>query len=121
MKSYYIFLDDLRNVTDVFKPNKTYSIDVNEFILCRTVEEAVSLIEEKGKLPSFISFDNDLGIDEDGNLLKDGLDFAKWIKESLLDGDYTLPEDFRFNVHSANPVASMEIKSLMDNIIKFLN
>jgi len=109
--SYKIFLDDIRDVSMV------YPELVNEdFVIVRTFEEFVAKVEADG-LPEFISFDNDLGEDENGNLLKDGYDAAKWlVYESGLD-----LKELKYNVHSANPVASVQIQSLLDNYILHLN
>lgn len=134
---YSIFLDDLRSIDMVYK--KPQSLDgeqsvpeseafkdvttmpfFKDFHMCRTMEEAVALIEEKGMLPYYISFDNDLGQDENENPLKEGIDFAHWIVEQVLDGVYTLPDNFEFFVHSANTIAGPEIKILLDNFQKHL-
>lgn len=70
------------------------------------------LLLKKG-LPSFISFDNDLGLNPDGTLAPDGYTATKWlVYESGLD---------LFKVHSANPVAKKQIESLLNNYIQFLN
>ncbi len=86
-----------------------------DFIVVRDYDRFISHIMENG-LPSFISFDNDLGIDSNGVLLKDGYSCAKWlVYDSQLDLTH-----LKFNVHSANPVASIQINSLLSNYIKYL-
>ncbi len=107
---YQLFLDDVRDVSMV------YPVLTNEdFVVVRTCEEFIDCIQKKG-LPSFISFDNDLGIDYNGELLADGYAAAKWlVHESSLN-----LKDLKFYVHSANPVAAVQIKSLLDNYIQFL-
>lgn len=120
---YRIFLDDLRTIEMVY-PNQLFPdfqafMDISELTICRTMEEAVALIESKGYLPSFISFDNDLGEDNKGKPLKEGIDFAHWIVESVLDEKYVLEEDFDFFVHSANSIAGPEIRILLNNFIDF--
>jgi hypothetical protein len=118
---YSIFLDDLRSVNMVYPSNAVvYENFIEDFYICRTMEQAVALIEEKGFLPYYISFDNDLGLDANGNLLKAGLDFAHWIVESVLDEKYVIPDNFKFFVHSANTIAGPEIKILLDNFIQHL-
>lgn len=134
---YSIFLDDLRSIDMVYKKPKSHDGDESpsglesvsdvttmqffkDFHICRTMEEAVALIESKGMLPYYISFDNDLGQDEHENPLKEGIDFAHWIVEQVLDGVYTLPENFEFFVHSANTIAGPEIKILLENFKKHL-
>jgi hypothetical protein len=107
---YNLFLDDLRTVQMVY-PDRPES----DFVIVRTYQAFVDQIQETG-LPAFISFDNDLGEDEQGNLLEDGYAAAKWlVYESGLD-----LRPLRFKVHSANPVARIQIQSLLDNYIAFL-
>ncbi len=88
----------------------------SEFDIVRTFEDFVSHIESKG-LPEFISFDNDLGLDQHGEVAPDGYAAAKWlVYESGLD-----LRNLTFKVHSANPVASEQIKGLLTNYINHLN
>jgi len=47
---------------------------------------------------------HDLGVDENGVLLKSVYNLAKWIIESDLDKSIKVPSNFYFNVHSQNPV-----------------
>ncbi len=108
--TYNLFLDDIRDIEMVY-PNSNES----DFNVVRNYDDFKLIILNKG-LPSFISFDNDLGVDEEGNLLPDGYACAKWlVYESGLD-----LINLNYNVHSANPVASVQIKSLLDNYLKHL-
>ncbi|MEN7551584.1 cyclic-phosphate processing receiver domain-containing protein [Rapidithrix thailandica] len=110
MMKYHLFLDDLRTVQMVYP-----HLSEKDFVVVRTYEEFVNCIRQKG-LPAFISFDNDLGEDEEGNLLPDGYAASKWlVYESGLD-----LQALRFKVHSANPVAREYIESLLTNYINFL-
>jgi hypothetical protein len=61
-----MYLDDLRT-----------PIEELDFIV-RSYDEAVQVIREYG-IPNYISFDHDLGVDENSNLLKSGYNLAKWI------------------------------------------
>lgn len=109
-ENYKLFLDDIRDVSMVY-PNMTNK----DFVVVRTYDEFVTHIEKNG-LPSFISFDNDLGVDENDIMLLEGYDAAKWlIYESNLD-----LKDLKFKVHSANPVASIQIESLLKNYLEYL-
>ncbi len=109
--AYRLFLDDLRTVQMVY-PNQ----QENDYVIVRTYQAFVNHIQENG-LPEFISFDNDLGEDEQGNLLEDGYAAAKWlVYESGLD-----VRKMQFKVHSANPVARVQIESLLTNYIAFLH
>ncbi|WP_435138577.1 cyclic-phosphate processing receiver domain-containing protein [Formosa sp. A9] len=106
-----LFLDDLRTVDMVYAKSK-----VSDFDVVRCYEGFVKYIELNG-LPEFISFDNDLGLDESGKVAPDGLAAAKWlVYESGLDLSH-----LKFRVHSANPVAAEQIRGLLSNYINFLN
>lgn len=86
-----LYLDDVRKLPD------------NSYTLVKSYVDAVLFIKEHG-IPSFISFDHDLGIDENKKLLPNGFDFAKWLVEMDIDNIYRFPENFTFSVHSQNPV-----------------
>ena len=108
--TYRLFLDDIREVKMVYKNLKD-----EDFIIVRNFKDFKKVIIENG-LPELISFDNDLGLDENENIAEDGYAAAKWlVYESGLD-----LRNLKFNVHSANPVASQQIQSLLDNYIKHL-
>lgn len=108
--SYKLFLDDLRTVDMVYN-----NADTEEFIIVRSYDAFVSHIQQYG-LPAFISFDNDLGEDENGTLLLDGYACVKWlVYESGID-----IRNLEYHVHSANPVAAVQIRSLLTNYIAFL-
>ena len=65
-----------------------------------------------------VSFDHDMGMDEQGNLLPTGMDFAKWLVE--YDQEHNvLGDDFYFIVHSANGPGAANIQSLMESYLKF--
>lgn len=106
-----LFLDDVRTIEMIYDKSME-----SEFDIVRTYEEFVAYINKNG-LPNYISFDNDLGLDKTGNVALDGLACAKWlVYESGLD-----LRNLEFKVHSANPVASEQIKGLLTNYIKHLN
>ena len=100
-----LYLDDLRVLPD------------ESFDLARSYEEAVLYVKHNG-IPPFISFDHDLGVDEDEKLLPTGFDFAKWLVEMDMDNIYKFPENFSFYVHSANPVGKANIESYLSNYLK---
>lgn len=101
-----LYLDDIRT-----PKNKDY-------IIVRNYEEAIEFIKQNG-IPDFISFDHDLGCDERGNVLKSGHDFAKWLVEMDIEDKYKFPEDFSFNVHSANPIGRNNIEAILNNYLQF--
>ncbi|OFX55453.1 MAG: hypothetical protein A2046_12290 [Bacteroidetes bacterium GWA2_30_7] len=108
--SYKLFLDDIRTVKMVYS-----NFEESDFVIVRSYNDFRKVILENG-LPEFISFDNDLGLDENENIAPDGYACTKWlVYESGLD-----LRNLKFNVHSANPVASLQIKGLLENYIKHL-
>lgn len=108
---YHLFLDDLRTVKMVYLEKEE-----TDFVIVRNFKSFVKAILEKG-LPEFISFDNDLGLGPNGDVAPDGYASAKWlVYESNLD-----LRSLKFYVHSANPVAKVQIESLLNNYIKHLN
>lgn len=68
-----LYLDDLR-------------VCPNNFLLARTYEEAIQIIN-KNKI-NILSLDHDLGEDINGNLLKTGYDLVKYICENNIDINY---------------------------------
>ena len=101
-----LYLDDTRTPND------------KEFKIVRSYEEAIKFIELEG-FPKLISFDHDLGLKKNGKLAKTGYDLAKWIVNKDMDGQINIPKDFRFNVHSANPIGKKDIEDLLLNYLKF--
>jgi hypothetical protein len=86
-----------------------------EWVIVRSVDEAIRMILDRG-FPSYISFDHDLG-----ERVRTGHDFAKWIVESDLSGLIQIPNDFKYNVHSANPVGAKNIIGTLDGYLEFKN
>ncbi len=106
-----LFLDDIRTIEMVYDA----SVE-KEFDIVRNYHDFVSYIKMNG-LPNFISFDNDLGLNDKGEIALDGYAAAKWlVYESGLD-----IRNLQFKVHSANPVAAEQIRGLLNNYIAFLN
>lgn len=98
-----LFLDDVRDP----------DFDPCRWVVVRTFYEAVNLVTRLG-LPeiSLISFDHDLGMM--GGSEKTGMDFARWIVDTELDGSRgRLPKTFSFRVHSMNPVGAKNIRNLL--------
>ena len=107
---YNLFLDDVRTVEMVWE-----KVPAPGFVIIRSYNDFVACIKKWG-LPDLISFDNDLGLDANGDVAPDGYAAAKWlVYESGLD-----LRQLRFHVHSANPVAAGQINSLLNNYIQFL-
>lgn len=90
----------------LFIDDERFPVNEEEFIVARSLSDVVLLVKTKG-MPSFISFDHDLGEN-----MPTGLDIAWWLIEHDLDND-SLPTDFDFYVHSQNPVGAANIKGLL--------
>jgi hypothetical protein len=91
-----IWLDDVRPMPAGF--------DVH----VKTASEAIELIKNSDGVES-ISFDHDLGNDEDGT----GYDVATYIEMSVYLRHHPPPR--RWAVHSANPVGREKIKRAMES------
>ncbi len=100
-----LYLDDIRTPKD------------DDFIIVRSFQEAIKFVQENG-IPNYISFDHDLGCDDLNNIYPSGYDFAKWLIEMNLDNLYKFPEDFKFNVHSANPIGKANIEGILNNYLE---
>jgi len=102
MATYKLYLDDIRNPKS------------DGWVIARSFDEFVMIIEEMGA-PAEISFDHDLGWDDENKCeAKNGYDCAKWLVEHNI-----MLENF--NVHSANPVGRDNIISLLNNYKEFVN
>jgi hypothetical protein len=84
---------------------------LGDWVLARSADEAIATVEKLG-MPSFISFDHDLG---DG---KDAIAVAHWLIEHDMDG-VPFPSEFAFEVHSGNPIGRANIRGLIDNYLEF--
>ena len=112
--TWNLFIDDERNVEDVtWAPlplQEKYHKE--DWIVCRNIGEVYDTIHSKG-MPSYISFDHDLGEDE-----TTGFGIVKMIIEMDLDEFREIPKDFDFYVHSMNPIGKSNIEGLLHCYIK---
>jgi len=97
--NYSLFIDDIRN------PKGTFDI------ITRSSDETEECLIRNG-CPHYISFDHDLGGDDTS------MRIVKFIIEMDLDmdGDW-IPDDFSWNVHSANPVGAKNIEGYLTSYI----
>jgi hypothetical protein len=102
-----LFLDDERNPEDVF----WISLPEGPYVIVRSFEEFSKYIMEQG-IPSFITFDNDLGEPQEG------IHCVQWMVEMALDGAIGFPEDFSFTVHSKNNIAADRIQNYLNNYLQ---
>ncbi|MDD3595888.1 cyclic-phosphate processing receiver domain-containing protein [Sulfuricurvum sp.] len=99
-----LYLDDIRTPKD------------STFVISRTVKDAQNLVLTCG-VPMYISFDHDLGMDDERKVLPSGYDFTKWLVDMDMDGIICIPKDFTFTVHSANPIGAENIRVYLDNYL----
>ena len=111
-----LFLDDIRNPQDVLYP---YVVNT-DFTIARSFDEAVQFVIAKG-VPNFISFDHDLADEhyETGTGEKTGHSFAKWFADFVIDNNLKLPLDFKYYVHSWNPVGAENIRKYMVSFLDY--
>ena len=100
--SYTLYLDDVRT------PCPSDGWDV----VARTGGEFFEAVRERG-LPSIVSFDHDLGMGQ-----PDGMEIGRLVDMDL-SGEVDIPGDFRFEVHSMNPVGRENIKTLLEQYLAF--
>jgi hypothetical protein len=91
---YNLYIDDLRN------PPAD-----RDWVVCRSSQEALDLVMEIG-MPSYISFDHDLGEDDTTMI------FLRRLVNEVWDGHTVIPG---YQIHSANPVGAQNIRSFMES------
>lgn len=106
--SYYLFLDDERDPEDVF----WVLLPQAEWVIVRNATQFRNYITENG-IGAHISFDNDLG-----PKMLEGRHCAAWLVEEVLDGRLSFPDDFRFTVHSKNPIAAEWITQYLTQFLE---
>lgn len=117
--SYYLFLDDIRNPSDVLWAELPRD---QAYDIVRDYHEFVSHIMRNG-VPSFVAFDHDLGDeyyeeDNDNVLELSGYDCAKWLVEYCDEIGRMFP---KYIVHSMNPIGRERIDAYIVNARKHLN
>lgn len=97
---YKLYIDDLRTPKS------------EDWLIARDSFAAINLMQQHG-CPALISFDHDLGGEDTAMVV------VKWMIECDLDCDGAfIPDDFQFNVHSANPVGVKNIEGLLGGYLK---
>jgi hypothetical protein len=119
----YLFIDDERKPSDVtwilIGGVGSWGAD---WQVVRSLQEAKDWVLKNG-FPDVISFDHDLGLQHYAGNYDDGLtgyDFAKWLIEYDMDTN-TMPENFKFTVHSKNPIGAENIRQALENYIRHRN
>lgn len=108
MSHYSLFIDDER-----LPPRN----DGRIWHIARDWEDVMMCLRIHG-MPVYISFDHDLG-----DAKHTGYDIAKFLVELDMnnDGDFALPENFDYYVHSQNPIGKENIEKYLDNYLRFRN
>lgn len=95
----------------LFIDDERFPVDETGWHIARDFDDACFLVIKKG-IPSYISFDHDLGQGPTGAA------FAEWLINYMLDNDLRFPIDFDYFVHSQNPIGSDNIRGKMDSAIR---
>ena len=126
--SYYLFLDDIRQISDVRKYCVLPNINDKEWIIARNYKEFVDLITLRG-LPKFVCYDHDLADCHYGHGLNNdeipygeykertGYDCAKWLVNYCMERGIKHPH---YVVHSMNPVGKQNIEAYINSYNKTL-
>lgn len=96
--TYKLFIDDERNPV------------TNDWVIARSSFDAIATVQERG-MPVEIAFDHDLGGQDTSRV------FIKWLLDYILDNDTEFPHDFKFSVHSQNPIGADWIKHTMAGMV----
>lgn len=130
MKTYRLFLDDIRTPMDAWKYTGFDPYFNQYWKIVRNYEEFTDNIlreYKKSNFPELIGFDHDLSFEHYSDMMgnaeeynklsktfqeKTGMDCAKWLVEFCMNNDLKLPE---FYVHSMNPVGKENIESYLNN------
>lgn len=118
--TWNLFIDDERMPADVtwahWEVQEMYRNE--EWVICRDVQWAMAIMINRGSMPKFISFDHDLGENQ-----QTGYYLAKRLVDDALDfpdePHMQFPADFAFYVHSKNPIGKANIEGLMNNYLEF--
>lgn len=96
-----LWIDDIRNPLD------------ENWIIARTSKEAINYIMRNG-LPDIISFDHDLGGEDTS------MEVVKFIINDDLDKNSSELRNFKFFVHSANPVGAKNISETLNGYLRYI-
>ncbi|TGN68548.1 hypothetical protein E4L95_00925 [Paracoccus liaowanqingii] len=100
MSTWTLFLDDERHPVR------------NDVVVCRTSLEAIEEIRKRG-CPVEMMLDHDLGPGDDASKI-----FYAGFENLVLDGLVSIPEGFRFSVHSQNPVGGNNLAGKIDSLLR---
>lgn len=98
--SYKLFIDDERYPT------------TPDWMVARTSYDAIWMVENYG-MPTEIAFDHDLG-GEDTTMV-----FLKWLEQKLMEEFVAFPANFKYSIHSQNPIGAKNVKLYMEDLLNF--
>lgn len=122
MNNYYLFLDDVREPSDV----TWVLLPQHDWTIVRNFNEFKTMILKRG-IPSFVAYDHDLSDMHYGHGLrgdkipyeqyseKTGYDCAKWLIKHCIDKKVNHPP---YVVHSMNPIGKQNIISYVESYNK---
>lgn len=115
--TWNLFIDDERDLSNVtWAPLQIQEKYRNEeWVVARNGQEVLDVFLEKG-MPSYISFDHDLG--EDSGTGYDIVKMLIAIDMETPEDMYRFPENFECYVHSKNPIGKANIEGLLNNYMK---
>ncbi len=101
---YRLFIDDERDPVS------------DDWVIARNHDEVRQIISIRG-MPSFVSFDHDLGSFING----DGYKIAKYLVDLDMNTKFKFPDDFGYYVHSQNPIGKKNIEGYLNNYLSLRN
>jgi hypothetical protein len=136
MKTYNLFLDDIRHPYDCINyrtklmPENKSMYSQEPWVIVRNYAEFVEEITKRfwqGEFPKLISFDHDLADSHydpgmyDGSYPeefeeKTGKDCAKWLLDFCIERKIAMPD---FIVHSMNPIGAQRIQDTLLDWFKY--
>ena len=85
-----------------------------DWFVARTSEQAITAIKNYG-FPKEIAFDHDLGDDDTV------INFLNFLSNYVIDNNIRIPKDFKYSIHSQNPVGKENIDSKMKQLLKYFS
>lgn len=111
--SYNIILDDTRTIEQIYAITHNSIYIDEEWYIVKNTPEFIEKIKKSNKLPDRISFDHDLGLDDDGAIA------ARELIDYCLTWD--IPLTCEIFIHSQNFVGRERIASIFKSYFKFLS
>ncbi|BAG41489.1 hypothetical protein [Ralstonia phage phiRSL1] len=109
--NYKLFLDDERHPAE------------DGWVVARSSKEAIEIVTQRG-MPQELALDHDLGFKVWGisgfgqsTEYDTSRTFVRWLIDELDAGRLKLPADFKYSVHSQNPVGSRWLLLTMADIV----